>query len=834
MATPRPTSASPLRNGQKVTRYASQPVLNETKSNTVVKNETKKKIRSKPKKKKKAILVANTGLTKYSLVNRVCREMGFTLQDNTTNECLLIWSDSALPIDKIAELKSYQKVNHFAGMGEICRKDSLARNIWRIQRICPKDFNFVPQSWILPGEYAMFQFHHRELKKKKRSKTYIRKPVNGAMGHGIWLTRNADKIQANDTCIVQEYLDKPLLLDGYKFDLRMYVLVTSCDPLKIFLYKDGLVRLGTEPYTSPSDANISHSFMHLTNYSINKHSDNFLKSSETSNGSKRTLKYFWNWLKEKNESDEIVWNRITDVIIKTLLVAEPHLFHAYHMCRSSDPPQSNCCFEILGFDIFIDKKLKPWVIEVNRAPSFGTDQDLDLNIKHGVLSTSLKLLNIQTSDRRQCLKGEKSEAQKRLLGSASKKRIDSAIMLGDKKKMLQKRKKDLKWQIDQLRKIAEQEAYEDKHKGEFVRIYPPSTKSLTEYYDGLLQHICKVITGRPTLKKNTTNNLYQLKEEELLDLLQEVENDVLHTVDSNGRFILQGPQPLSSMPSAQKPKKKVTPTTPDKKVRRSVSQLSNHVRNTSSVPTCKSAMAFFDGEKIRKVHSQEDEAKTCEVLQMLLEMKIKYPGKTDEEANLLLERILDNWKLHRARVAAYWLVKLDATKRRKVIDIVKGNVDVILQRVWKLVDVDSLTLHRMCTKLFNRLLWSHGQGLWNCFNTNGDSWERIFTKSTESFSQKEMECCRQIVKLCRSCLLVVYQFANETNYIKPSMSTAITPSHLLSFSPTSMRSNSRTLGFPSHTRISSSSLIGSSSSTLIGLDQDSTTLIGSSILKSFK
>jgi len=288
------------------------------------------------------------------------------------------------------------------------------------------------------------------------------------------------------------------------------------------------------------------------------------------------------------------------------------------------------------------------------------------------------------------------------------------------------------------------------------------------------------------------------------------------------------------MPSAQKPKKKVTPTTPDKKVRRSVSQLSNHVRNTSSVPTCKSAMAFFDGEKIRKVRSQEDEAKTCEVLQMLLEMKIKYPGKTDEEANLLLERILDNWKLHRARVAAYWLVKLDATKRRKVIDIVKGNVDVILQRVWKLVDVDSLTLHRMCTKLFNRLLWSHGQGLWNCFNTNGDSWERIFTKSTESFSQKEMECCRQIVKLCRSCLLVVYQFANETNYIKPSMSTAITPSHLLSFSPTSMRSSSRTLGFPSHTRISSSSLIGSSSSTLIGLDQDSTTLIGSSILKSFK
>ncbi len=49
---------------------------------------------------------------------------------------------------------------------------------------------------------------------------------------------------------------QPLLLDGFKLDLRVYVLITSCNPLRIFVYKDGLVRLSTQLYTTPTDENI--------------------------------------------------------------------------------------------------------------------------------------------------------------------------------------------------------------------------------------------------------------------------------------------------------------------------------------------------------------------------------------------------------------------------------------------------------------------------------------------------------------------------------------------------------------------------------------------------
>ncbi len=53
-----------------------------------------------------------------------------------------------------------------------------------------------------------------------------------------------------DQCVVQEYLHEPLLLDGYKFDLRMYVLVTSFNPLEAFVYDEGFARLSTVLYSS--------------------------------------------------------------------------------------------------------------------------------------------------------------------------------------------------------------------------------------------------------------------------------------------------------------------------------------------------------------------------------------------------------------------------------------------------------------------------------------------------------------------------------------------------------------------------------------------------------
>jgi tubulin polyglutamylase TTLL6/13 len=76
---------------------------------------------------------------------------------------------------------------------------------------------------------------------------------------------------------IQRYLSKPLLIDGLKFDLRVYVVVVGIDPIEAFVADEGLARFCTVKYKKPIRSNFSKKFMHLTNYAVNKNSDNYVR-----------------------------------------------------------------------------------------------------------------------------------------------------------------------------------------------------------------------------------------------------------------------------------------------------------------------------------------------------------------------------------------------------------------------------------------------------------------------------------------------------------------------------------------------------------------------------
>lgn len=79
--------------------------------------------------------------------------------------------------------------------------------------------------------------------------------------------------------LVSKYINNPHLINKHKYDLRLYVLVTSFDPLKIYLYNDGLVRFATEEYTNANKSSKKR-YVHLTNYSVNKNAPKFERNSD--------------------------------------------------------------------------------------------------------------------------------------------------------------------------------------------------------------------------------------------------------------------------------------------------------------------------------------------------------------------------------------------------------------------------------------------------------------------------------------------------------------------------------------------------------------------------
>lgn len=82
----------------------------------------------------------------------------------------------------------------------------------------------------------------------------------------------------HEACVISRYIDNPLLLYGHKFDMRIYVVVTCYDPLRAYVYREGLVRFATEKYNQKDSGGSV--YAHLTNYSINKKNENYVQNSD--------------------------------------------------------------------------------------------------------------------------------------------------------------------------------------------------------------------------------------------------------------------------------------------------------------------------------------------------------------------------------------------------------------------------------------------------------------------------------------------------------------------------------------------------------------------------
>ena len=84
---------------------------------------------------------------------------------------------------------------------------------------------------------------------------------------------------------------------------------------------------------------------------------------------------------------------IKDIIVKTLISGQPIVSETFKSCQVDDF-ENSLCFEILGFDIMLDHKCKPYLLEVNHSPSFSTDSPLDEKVKGELIRDTIRLLGL--------------------------------------------------------------------------------------------------------------------------------------------------------------------------------------------------------------------------------------------------------------------------------------------------------------------------------------------------------------------------------------------------------------------------------------------------------
>lgn len=246
------------------------------------------------------------------------------------------------------------------------------------RRLFPEVFsNGFPEVWVLPR-------HALELRAAMAASPrtpFLIKPRDSSEGNGIrLLLESSDLGHADQQNIVQRYIARPLLLGGLKFDLRLYVLVKSLQPLDMWLCREGLVRFCTEQYETPTKRNLHKVTSFLTNYSLNKRAPGYVHSDDAhgGSGSKRSLSSTMPLILEAlaGMDEDEMWLRLQSVVLRGLLPLLPFLLDAERQQRQRhrhgmqfDASAGPFFSQIMGVDVLLDNDGAAWLLEANSFPS---------------------------------------------------------------------------------------------------------------------------------------------------------------------------------------------------------------------------------------------------------------------------------------------------------------------------------------------------------------------------------------------------------------------------------------------------------------------------------
>ncbi|MCF6807954.1 tubulin--tyrosine ligase family protein [Thiotrichales bacterium 19S9-12] len=303
-------------------------------------------------------------------------------------------------------INANQCFNHIPGERALANKGDLAKHLKHYelttQNTVPSSLKlseFYQETYRLSDKADLNTFLKKIPSKDHKSNLWIFKPTGQSKGRGIHITWELNRIkqllskhnykqkiyfdkQHAYRYIVQRYIQNPLLLNNKKSEIRIYWLIASLDPLIIYLFNQGTVRLNTKDYILD---NFNDPLVHITNiYQQKKH---------IPEDSAFELK--WSF----HKFDEYLFkNNLTSQhnFTKNILMPKLKKIILYIMSATKHKLNSNkkSChfFGLYGADIILDDSLNPWLSEIQEGPGLSWDDPIKELIIPPMLFEALQIV----------------------------------------------------------------------------------------------------------------------------------------------------------------------------------------------------------------------------------------------------------------------------------------------------------------------------------------------------------------------------------------------------------------------------------------------------------
>ena len=228
--------------------------------------------------------------------------------------------------------------------------------------INPKSI-FSPKNKTSKRNLKIFKEKSKEKSKKEQKPKVIYYSINQLP---------EEKTYQSGIVILQKYIEKPLCYCGRKCDMRLWVLLTW--DFNVYLFKEGHFKASSVLF----DLNSQNSYVHLTNYSVQKYSENFQKFES---GNEISFKNFELSVNNEISVKKDLLPKIKDIILYTMKSVKNRINKA----------ERKICFEIFGYDFIFDVNYHPYLLEVNTNPGLEISSPLIAMLIPRLIDDAFKL-----------------------------------------------------------------------------------------------------------------------------------------------------------------------------------------------------------------------------------------------------------------------------------------------------------------------------------------------------------------------------------------------------------------------------------------------------------